>query len=192
MTSVAPSTFGVEAFAERFGLGSATDQLVLGEVAITEWEATRLQVLPDKLQLGFKRGADAAFTRQVLAGFLERVDELAPDAQINFNAAMRLMLDDGDADPSAELIDAGTLASTFDGKGGRGGVTLIYKDGVSRWWIELSPEPENERAWMFDYNRHFADFPDPGEERNGVIEWFADVEADLVARFETISSGVDK
>jgi hypothetical protein len=193
LATVRQSEFGVEAFANRLGLGAPEDQLVLGDVARTEWEKARLQVLPDKVQLGFKATADAELVRSAVEAFLERADEMAPEAPIDFNAGLGLTLEEGDPDPSANVVDANGLASALgEQRGGRGGITLVYGDERSRWWIELTPQPDADRKWTFDFNRHFSDFPKAGAQRDEVLGWFADVEKDLLARFETISSRTDR
>lgn len=192
LASVSPGAFDVDAFAARLELGAVEDKMILGDLSVTEWENARLQVLPDRLQLGFKEGADGDLMRRVLEDFAGRADELAPDAPIGFNAGLLLTLDDGDADPSEKLVNANALAKALGGRdGGRGGVTLVYEDELSRWWIELSPQPDRDRAWTYDFNRHFADFPDPGEDRDEIFAWFSEIEDNLLAQFETISAGVD-
>lgn len=189
---ISPSAFGVEAFAERLELGVPEDQMIVGELAFNEWERTRLQLTPEKAQLGFKSGADPAFVQKAVADFLSRRDELRPEATVEFNAGLLLTLGEGDPDPSKRVVDADAIAAVLGAKGGgRGGLTLVYSDGRSRWWIELSPQPAQEQKWTFDFNRNFADFPAAGADRNSVIDWFAEVEGDLRERFETICSGAD-
>lgn len=189
---ISPSAFGVEAFAERLEMGAPEDQVIVGELALNEWERARLQLTPEKAQLGFKASADAAFVQRAAADFLSRRDELRPEATVEFNAGLLLTLGDGDPDPSKQVVDADAIAAALGAKGGgRGGLTLVYDDDSSRWWIELSPQPAQERKWTFDFNRNFAGFPAAGEDRDSVIGWFADVEDDLRKRFETICSGAD-
>ena len=118
-------------------------------------------------------------------------DEIAPGTDVGFNAALLFTMDDGDSDPSEKVVNASSLAKSLDGTDGRGGVTLVYHDDLSRWWVELSPQPDHDEKWTFDFNRHFKGFPDSGGDRDGVLDWFADVEANLLAQFETISGGVD-
>ncbi len=190
--AVSPSAFDVDDFAQRLDLGARGDKVLLGDVSVTEWEKARLQVLPDRLQLGFKETADGELVKRATEDFLARADDLAPSGSIRFNAALRLTLGQGDPDPSEKLIDAGALASALGGEsGGRGGVTLVFRDKMSRWWIELSPLPDQNNDWTFDFNRRFTNFPGPGNDRDKLLDWFANVEADLVAQFETISSGAD-
>jgi hypothetical protein len=190
---ISPSVFGIEAFAERLKMGAPDDQVIVGDLALNEWEHARLQLTPENAQLGFKKHADADFVRGAVAEFLSRRDELRPEAAIGFNAGLLLTLGEGDPDPSKKVVNANTIVTALGAKGGgRGGLTLVYNDDNSRWWIELSPQPAQEQEWTFDFNRHFADFPTAGEDRDSVIGWFAKVEGDLRERFETICSGADK
>ena len=188
-TAVSPDAFDVAAFAESLGLGAGQEKLRLPNASITEWEKARLQVMPEKLQLGFKPEADEGeFVRRVLAAFLTRVDELVSGKfSVGFNAVLLVTPEEGDGDPSKGLFDAGALAEALGGTGGRGGVTLVFHDALSRWWVELSPQPEEEGLWSYDFNRQFDGFPPVGDERDGVLDWFADVEGDLHRQFETIS-----
>jgi hypothetical protein len=180
--------FDVSGFGESLDLGPGENTMRLVNVSITEWEKVRLQVLPDRLQLGFKQPADGELVRRVAEDFLVRCD-LAPGKAVGFNAAVGFTLEEGDGDPSKNVVNAPSLAKSLDGRDGRGGVTLVYHDDLSRWWIELTPQPENDDKWTFDFNRHFAEFPSPGSDRDGVLDWFADVEANLIAQFETICGG---
>ncbi len=189
---IGPSAFGVEAFAERLEVGAPDDQVIVGDLALNEWEHLRLQLTPEKAQLGFKKDADSDFVKRAAADFFARRDELRPDAAIGFNAGLGLTLGEDDPDPSEKVVNADAIAAALGAKdGGRGGLTIIYDDERSRWWIELSPQPAQQRMWTFDFNRHFTNFPAAGEDRDSVIAWFADVEADLLGRFETICSGAD-
>jgi hypothetical protein len=191
--AVSPSAFDVDGFAQGLDLGAYEDKVLLADISVTEWEKIRLQILPDRLQLGFKETAGGELVKRATEDFLARADDLAPSASIRFNAALRLKLGKGDPDPSEKLFDADALASALGGEGdGRGGVTLVFRDKISRWWIELSPLPDQDNDWTFDFNRRFADFPDPGSDRDKLLDWFANVEADLVAQFETISLGADR
>jgi len=190
---ISPSAFGIEAFAERLKMGAPDDQVIVGDLALNEWAHARLQLTPEQAQLGFKKDASADFVRDAVADFLSRRDELRAEAAIGFNAGLLLTLGDGDADPSKNVVNADSIATALGAKGGgRGGLTVIYNDDHSRWWIELSPQPAEDQTWTFDLNRHFVDFPPVGEGRDSVIGWFAEVEGDLGERFETICSGADK
>jgi len=192
LEAVSPATFQVEAFEERLSLGPSEQKMLLGNLSVTEWQDARLQILPDRLQLGFKQGASPDMVRRITEDFLGRADDLAPEAPIDFNAGLLLTREPEDPDPSEKLFDADGLAGALGGgDGGRGGMTLVFKDAQSRWWIELSPQPDEDQAWVFDFNRKFADFPARGEVRNAVLDWFADVEANLIAQFETIASRAD-
>lgn len=188
---VSPADFDVSGFAESLDLGSGENTVRLENVSVTEWEKVRLQILPERLQLGFKQSAGGELVRRAVQGFLSRRDDLAPGKPVGFNAAMGFILEEGDSDPSKKLVNAPSLAESLDGKNGRGGITLVYHDSFSRWWIELTPQPDYDDKWTFDFNRHFKSFPDPGTDRDGVLDWFADVEASLFAQFETICGGAD-
>ncbi|MGN6587937.1 MAG: hypothetical protein ACTHKT_10790 [Solirubrobacterales bacterium] len=189
---ISPSAFGVDEFAEQLRLGARGDAVLLANLAVMEWERARLQVLPDKLHLGFGgKDVDGAFVRTVVEAFLARIDELAPKAPIGINATLHLLLGEGDSDPSSRFLNAPALATALGGSDGRGGVHLVYHDHLSRWWIELMPQPDHHQSWTFDFNRHFVNFPDPGDERNNVLDWFADVEAATIAQFETIVGDTD-
>ena len=190
---VTPTAFRIADFAEPLDFGAGEDKIRMDDLSVTEWEKARLQVLPDRLQLGFLPGADSGLTRLAVAAFFERADELAPGRAVGFNAALGLTLEEGDADPSANLVDAQTLAGSLGGDRARGGFTLVFHDEVSRWWVELSPQPEDDRAWTFDFNRHFSAIPEAGtDDREKVLDWFSDVEASTVSMFETISMGTDR
>lgn len=191
VADLSPSAFDVDAFGQQLDLGAGEDKVRLGDLSLTEWERVRLQILPDRLQLGLKEAADGELVRRAAETFLARVDALASGAPIGFNAALLLTLEEGDADPSEKLVNAAALAASLGGADGRGGLTLVYRDDVSRWWIELSPQPDQERSWTYDFNRHFAEFPEAGGDRDEVLDWFADIEAGLVAQLETISMGTD-
>ena len=185
---VAP-VFDVAAFAEALGLGVGENTVRIEDISITEWEDCRLQVLPERLQLGFKPPADGELVRRVTEEFLTRREAAAPRKPVDFNSVLILTLEEGEDDPSRSVVDAQALAESLGGEGGRGGLTLVYRDDLSRWWIELSPAPDQDGKWTFDFNRHFASVPQEGEQRNAVLDWFADAEADLLARFEIISGG---
>jgi hypothetical protein len=189
---ISPSVFGVDEFAEQLHLGARGDAVLLANLAIMDWERALLQILPDKLHLGFGgKDVDGAFVRSAVGAFLARVDKLAPKAPIGINATLHLSLGEGDADPSSRFLDASALAAALGGTDGRGGIHLVYHDHLSRWWIELMPQPDQHQSWTFDFNRHFVNFPDSGDERNNVLDWFADIEAATVAQFETIFGGGD-
>lgn len=188
---VSPALFDVAEFEQSLALGTRQDKILLEDLSVVEWEAVRLQVLPERLQLGFKKDADSKVVRMVTEAFLTRLDALAPTAKIGFNAALMLTLAEGDRDPSIELVNADALAGSLGGERGRGGVTLVYSDAISRWWIELSPQPDDEEKWVFDFNRQFERLPGAGLERDEVLDWFSDVETELFAQFETISQGTD-
>jgi hypothetical protein len=192
LAAVKPSDFDVDGFAENLDLGPSGEQLRLGDIAVMEWAKVRLQVLPDRLQLGFKEDADADIMRKATEKFFARIDGLAPDANLTFNAALQLTLEEGDPDPSEKLVNAGALATSLGGRDGRGGITLVYHDDLSRWWIELSPQPDDVLQWIFDFNRKFDKVPASGEDRDAVLDWFVGIEARLVAQFEAISSGTDQ
>jgi hypothetical protein len=189
--SVVPADFGVEAFEEQLALGEAAEKVVLPDLSIVEWEKARIQILPERIQLGFKNGADSDLVRRSVECFLGRLDELTPEAPVGFNSGVRLKVANEERDPSTKVLDSTALAEALGGTSGRGGIALVYHDDTSRWWVELSPRPDEERQWTFDFNRHFNSLPETGKERDGVTAWFSDVEADLVAKFETLSQGVD-
>lgn len=186
--NVAPSAFDVGGFAESLDLGSGEDTLRLENILVTEWDKARLQILPDRLQLGFKQAAESALVRRAANYFLGRCDELAPGEAVGFNAAIEFAAEAGDPDPSENVVKASSLVEALGGKDGRGGFSVLYRDDISRWWIEFRPQPVDEGVWTFDFNRHFKPFP-PGVEREGVLDWFADVEANMLAQFETICGG---
>lgn len=188
---VKPSAFGVTAFEEALDLGVREDKLLLEDLSVTEWEAVRLQILPERLQLGFKENADSDSVRRAVASFLARLDELSLTEKLGFNAALLLTLSDGDRDPSDGLVNAEALAESLGGDHGRGGLTIVYRDATSRWWIELSPQPDDEGQWVFDFNRQFEKMPQIGPGRDALVDWFADIEAGLISQFETICLGVD-
>jgi hypothetical protein len=188
--SVASADFGVEAFEEQLDLGEAAEKVVLPDLFVVEWEKARLQILPERIQLGFKE-ADGDLVRRAVECFLTRMDELKPEAPIGFNAGVRLTVADGEGDPSTNVLDSTALSEALGGTRGRGGIALVYRDETSRWWVELSPRPDEDRKWTFDFNRHFDNLPEAGETRDEVVAWFSRVEADLVAKFETLSRGVD-
>jgi hypothetical protein len=193
LEAVSPATFQVEAFEERLGLGPAQDKMLVGNLSLTEWQDARLQILPDRVQLGFKETASPDMVRQATEDFLDRTTDLVPQAPIDFNAGLQLTREPEDPDPSESLLDANALAGILGGEdGGRGGMTLVFKDAQSRWWIELSPQPDEDQVWVFDFNRKFPNVPVPGGARDAVLDWFADVEANLIAQFETIASGADQ
>jgi hypothetical protein len=185
---VAPSEFDVSGFADNLGLGGAEQQVVLPDFSVTEWEHVRLQILPDRMQLGFKEEADGTLLRRVLEEFLRRKDELLPRAGLEFNAALQLAREEGEEDPSIGLLDSRTLASALGGAAEvRGGITLVFEDGTSRWWIELTPDPDAPQLWIYDFNRKFEDFPGEGDKRTEILDWFAAVEEGLVTQFEILS-----
>lgn len=192
VADISPSDFDVSGFAERLDLGSGENTIRLENVSVTEWEAVRLQVLPERIQLGFKPRANKELVRGVVEFFLTRLDEVAPEKPVGFNAVVLFTLEDDDDDPSAKLVNAVALAESLGGREGRGGVALIYRDDLSRWWIELSPQPEQGKQWTFDFNRHFEDLPGPGTDRDGLLDWFADIESNMLAQFEIISGGVEQ
>jgi hypothetical protein len=191
-SDVGPSAFDVSGFAERLDLGAGENTLRLENISVNEWEKVRLQVLPDRLQLGFKQQAEGEVVRRVAEDFLARCDEVAPGKAVGFNAAAELVLEEGDSDPSEKLVNAQSLAEALGGHDGRGGVALVYHDDLSRWWLELTPQPEQDDKWTFDFNRHFKDSPAPGADRDSVLDWFADVGDSLIAQFETICGGTDR
>jgi hypothetical protein len=189
---VSPKAFGVERFGKILDLGEPKNQMLLKDAAVTEWEQVLLQVLPERLQVGFKESASADLVRRAIEDLVARKDELAPEASLELNAGLQLTMDGDETDPSASLINVDDLAALLGGnRGGRGGITLVFNDQLSRWWIELTPNPDRDRIWVYDFNRLFKNFPAPGDARAEIIDWFATVEEALLAQFETISSGAD-
>ncbi len=186
-----PSGFDVNAFKAALDLGDGENMMRVNNVSISEWEKFRLQILPDRLQLGFKPPAESDLVRQVTEAFLSGRDQLGSGAKVvGANAAVQLTLEDGDGDPSQNIINAQAMAEALGGgEGARAGLTLVYRDDFSRWWIELTPQPDTDGQWAFDFNRQFETFPEAGEQRDAILDWFADVEADLFSRFETICGG---
>jgi hypothetical protein len=191
LSSVPPTEFDVDAFEAKLDLGKPEDQTVLDRVSITVWEKAQLQILPDRMQLGFRKAADESFVRLGADEFVARIQQLLPNEPVGFSAMMGLTLADGEEDPSVKLFDAKAVAGNLGGSEGRGGITAVFNDASSRWWIELSPQPDEPSAWTYDFNRVFSDLPTEGGARDEAIGWFANVEAELIAQFETITGGAD-
>jgi hypothetical protein len=191
LASVPPADFGVEAFEAELGLGKPEDTTVLNTVSIILWEKARLQILPDRTQFGFTDAADGDFVRRAVDAFVLKLQHLLPGEPIGFSAMLRLTLGDEDPDPSAGLVDANAIAAKLGGTEARGGLAAVFNDETSRWWIELSPLPDEPGVWTYDFNRVFPRIAADGESRQQVIQWFSDTEAELIAQFETMVPGVD-
>ena len=186
MGTVKPGLFEVDDFAASLELGPVEEQVVLPDLSFTEWEHIRLQILPDRLQLGFKESARSDLLRRAIELFVSRKNDLLPRASLGFNAGMQITLEEGEKDPSSDLIDASRLASALGATAARGGVTLVFDDKLSRWWIELSPDPDEPGVWIYDFNRQLEELPDSGDAFEGILDWFSRVDEELLAQFETI------
>jgi len=185
----APSpAFDIDGFADRLDLGAAIQQIRVPQFSLSEWREARLQNLPDRLQLGFLDAASGERVEQILSDFVDQAAELTPNAPLVFNAALRLAVEADDDDPSLPFFNAAELAGRLEGSEGRGGITLVYKDQNSRWWIELSPAPDEDGEWMYDFNRRFLAFPTVQQEREQVFDWFRNIERNLLADFEALTA----
>ena len=52
--------------------------------------------------------------------------------------------------------------------------------------MELVPTPEDDRIWIYNINRHFADFPEDKERRELIFNWFQDLEGRLSAQYKSL------
>lgn len=188
LASIPAPAFGPADFGNVLGQGDAPQQVQIPQYALSEWRDMRLQIFPDRLQLGFLPSAGAELIQSALEEFLRRAGTVSATARVGFNAALRFDLAEGDADPSRNLFDADDLAARVGGTGARSGFTLIYRDDSSRWWIELTPEPDTEGSWLFDINRQFDNFPVETGERAEIFDWFKQIERNLLEQYETITA----
>jgi hypothetical protein len=182
-----PAAFDVPAFTEKLRLGNAALQLNSEEqnVLISEYRDLRLQILPDRMQLGFKPSASRQLVRDALEEFAAITLENFRPQSFGFNAELVLQLADGEPSPVASVLDGNQLAAKLGGGAGRAGIWVVYEADSSRWWVELVPKPDDDRIWVYNINRHFTELPE-GTERAELFSWFQDLEANLSAQYKAL------
>jgi hypothetical protein len=188
-----PAAFDLAAFASNLGLGNAVLQLNSEEqqVLIAEYRDLRLQVLPERLQLGFKKSASRQLVGDALEEFAGIALEKFKPQSFGFNGELVLQLADGEPSPVTPVLDADELAVRLGGTAGRAGISVIYEADSSRWWVELVPKPGDDKVWVYNINRHFDELPD-GDERTELYTWFQDLEANLSMQYKAlIGSEID-
>lgn len=177
-------------FAKKLDLGEVEQQVQIPEFALWEYADLRLQVLPDRLQLGFREQASQDLVRQASEEFIRIVQADFKVSVFGFNANLRLDLEADDHDPTERIFDADALVKKLGGSNPRGGVWLVYNDeDTSRWWIELVPQPNKDRSWLFSVNRHYAQFPEDTETQQHILEWFQDAKTRLSDQCRSLMEG---
>lgn len=178
--AIPPTAFPMADFAEKLDLGEVEQQVQIPEFALWEYADLRLQVLPDRLQLGFREQASQDLVRQASEEFIRIVQADFKVSVFGFNANLRLDLEADDYDPTERIFDADALVKKLGGSNPRGGVWLVYDDeDTSRWWIELVPRPNKDRRWLFSVNRHYAQLPEDTETQQHILDWFQDAKTRL-------------
>jgi hypothetical protein len=173
--------------AEELELGPVEQQVQVPEFGFWEYADLRLQVLPDRLQLGFRQRASQDLVRRAVEEFVRVVRADFQSNIISFNANLALTIEEDEAEPTSGLLDASALAEKFQGSRARGGVWLIYGgDDSARWWIELIPVPDKARRWVFSVNRHYDKFPDDQDAQTDIFDWFQDAKARLSEQCEAL------
>jgi hypothetical protein len=188
---VIPSAaFPIADFAEKLDLGSIEQQIQVPEFAIWEYADLRLQVLPDRLQLGFRQQASGDLVRLAVEEFVRIVRTDFKVNTIGFNANLGLELEDGEPEPTAHILNAEALVQRLQGSSARGGVWLVYHDNdSSRWWVELVPVPDDDRRWLFSINRRYDSFPEDEEAQAEIIDWFQNAKARLGEQCKALMEG---
>ena len=167
-------------FAEKLDLGDVEQQIQVPDFGIWEYSDLRLQILPDRIQLGFRQGASHDLARSAVEEFIRIVRSDFKTNTFGFNANLRLDLEPDEPDPTAQILQSSELVERLGGSEPRGGVWLVYQDeDSSRWWIELVPQIGKDRGWVFSINRHYAAFPTDKESENAILAWFEDAEVSL-------------
>ena len=190
--AIPPAGFPIKDFAQKLELGEVEQQIQLPQYGLWEYRDLRLQVLPDRLQLGFRESASSDLVRMASEEFAAILRDRFGVMELGFNANLRLKPEEGDGeDPTAGIFVADELATRLGGTNARGGVWLVYDDAQdgSHWWLELVPAIPEPDWWLFSVQRTFQSFPDDEAERGAVLDWFADSEAQLVAQSKTLMEG---
>jgi hypothetical protein len=188
--AIPPAAFPIANFAEKLELGPVEQQVQVPEFAIWEYAGLRLQVRPDRLQLGFRQQASQDLVRQAVEEFVKIVRTDFKTNVISFNANLGLELDEGEPDPTAQILDAKALTQRLQGQNPRGGVWLVYQDDdSSRWWIELVPVPDKDNRWLFSINRHYDNFPEDEESQNAILDWFQNAKMHLSEQCNALMEG---
>lgn len=192
LSSLTAEQFDLAGFERGLALGAIDEQVRVSGVAFTEWRVARLQILPDRVQLGFREGAPDEVVAEALRRFFRRARELAPSAPLGINAALQLEREEGEPDPSLGVFDPESLAARLGGHDARGGIALVFNDDHSRWWVELSPLPDDDRLWQFDFNRQFQAPAATDEDAEQVIDWFLGIDVVLEEQFKSLTNEVEK
>lgn len=178
--SIPPAAFPIQEFQQRLELGSIEQQIQIPEYALWEYQHVRLQVLPDRLQLGIRESASGSLARMAAEEFVRIAREEFKTRDVGFNANLRINPDDG-SDPTRKIFDAKAAADRIGGTDPRGGVWLVYhgEDG-SYWWLECVPDPNEAPWWIFSVQRRLESFPEGDAEQDAVFDWFEHSEKRLL------------
>jgi len=179
-------------FAEKLDLGEVEQQIQVPEFAIWEYSDLRLQILPDRIQLGFRQGASHELVRSAVEELIRIVRSDFKTNTFGFNANLRLDLEPSEPDPTAQILDASALVERLGGSEPRGGAWLVYQDDdSSRWWVELVPAIGHDRSWVFSINRHYTAFPTDQDAENAIFAWFEDAEVSLSKQCDIVMGATD-
>jgi len=174
-------------FAEKLDLGEVEQQIQVPNFAIWEYSDLRLQILPDRIQLGFRQGASHDLVRSAVGELVRIARSDFKATTFGFNANLKLDLEPTEPDPTTQILNSKELVERLGGSEQRGGVWLVYQDDdSSRWWIELVPQIDAEKSWIFSINRHYAEFPTDEETEEAILAWFADAEMRLGEQCATL------
>lgn len=185
--SIPPTGFPIQDFAQKLELGPVEQQIQVSQYALWEYQDLRLQVLPDRLQLGFRETASSESVRAAAEEFISLMRERFGIEELGFNANLRIRLEeDENKDPTTGIFPAGKIVARLGGANPRGGIWLMYEDDESNWWIELIPDLTEPDWWVFSIQRNFSPFPDDEAKRTGVLEWFADSATHLLEQCKVV------
>jgi hypothetical protein len=190
--AIPAGAFPAADFAETLDLGEVEQQIQVPNFAIWEFSDLRLQILPDRIQLGFRQGASHDLVRSAVEEFIRIARSDFKTNTFGFNANLKLDLEPTEPDPTALILNSNELVERLGGSEARGGVWLVYQDDdSSRWWVELVPQIDADRSWTFSINRHYAEFPTDEETEEAVLAWFADAEMSLGKQCELLMGVTD-